>query len=41
MYVGYITLLGKLDKFSGKNTRLSKILIEAKKKDIYSFRFSF
>ena len=34
MYVGYITLLGKLDKFSGKNTRLSKILIEAKKKDI-------
>ena len=34
MYVGYITLLGKLDKFSRKNTRLSKILIEAKKKDI-------
>lgn len=34
LYVGYITLLGKLDKFSGKNTRLCQILIQAKKKKI-------
>jgi sugar/nucleoside kinase (ribokinase family) len=34
LYVGYITLLGNLDKFSGKNTRLSRVLSQAKKKDI-------
>ena len=31
LYVGYITLLGNLDKFSGKNTRLSRVLSQAKK----------
>ena len=31
LYVGYITLLGNLDKFSGKNTRLSRVLLQAKK----------
>ena len=34
LYVGYITLLGNLDKFLGKSTRLSRVLLQAKKKDI-------
>ena len=34
LYVGYITLLGNLDKFSGKITRLSRVLLQAKKMDI-------
>ena len=32
LYVGYITLLGKLDQFSNKQTRLQIILKQAKKK---------
>tara|TARA_B100000900_G_scaffold306788_1_gene265420 strand:- start:2852 stop:3826 length:975 start_codon:yes stop_codon:yes gene_type:complete len=34
LYVGYITLLGKLDQFLNKQTRLQKVLQKAKKKDI-------
>ena len=37
LYVGYITLLGNLDKFSGKNTRLSRVLSQAKKKILPQF----
>ena len=32
LYVGYVTLLGKLDKFKEKETRLNKVLKEQKKK---------
>ncbi len=34
LYVGYITLLGKLDHFSNKQTRLHKVLKQAKKNEI-------
>ncbi len=34
LYVGYLSLLGKLDYFHNKETRLCKILKEARKKDI-------
>ena len=34
LYVGYLSLLGRLDEFSGKETRLCKVLKESKKKDI-------
>jgi sugar/nucleoside kinase (ribokinase family) len=34
LYVGYITLLGKLDQFSNKRTRLQIILKQAKKNNI-------
>ena len=32
LYVGYLSLLGRLDEFSGKETRLCKVLKESKKK---------
>ena len=34
LYVGYLSLLGRLDEFSGKETRLCKVLKESRKKDI-------
>ena len=34
LYIGYLSLLGKLDYFNNKETRLCKILKEARKKDI-------
>ena len=34
LYVGYLSLLGRLDKFSGKETRLCKVLKESRKKNI-------
>ena len=34
LYVGYVTLLGKLDKFKEKETRLNKVLKEAKRKNL-------
>ena len=34
LYVGYLSLLVILDEFSGKETRLCKVLKESKKKDI-------
>ena len=34
LYVGYLSLLGRVDEFSGKETRLCKVLKESKKKDI-------
>ena len=32
LYVGYLSLLGRLDEFSGKETRLCKVLKESRKK---------
>ena len=34
LYVGYLSLLGRLDKFNGKETRLCKVLKESRKKNI-------
>ena len=34
LYVGYLSLLGKLDDFSGKETRLCQVLKESRRKDI-------
>jgi len=34
LYVGYLSLLGKLDYFDGKETRLCKVLKEARKKNL-------
>ncbi len=34
LYVGYLSLLGKLDFFDGKETRLCKVLKEARKKNL-------
>ena len=34
LYVGYLSLLGRLDEFSGKETRLCKVLKESRKKGI-------
>tara|TARA_Y100000996_G_scaffold414045_1_gene403854 strand:+ start:4083 stop:5057 length:975 start_codon:yes stop_codon:yes gene_type:complete len=34
LYVGYITLLGKLDSFTGKETRLNTVLKEAKRNNL-------
>ena len=34
MYVGYLSLLGKLDYFDEKETRLCKVLKEARKKNL-------
>ena len=34
LYVGYLSLLGRLDEFSGKETRLCKVLKESRKKNI-------
>ena len=34
LYVGYLSLLGRLDEFNGKETRLCKVLKESRKKGI-------